>query len=626
MNYRIGFPYAEPSNQYRKTIMLVSSSDTKNFRSVSYRETRIALPDLKEFRFLNKMRNGIDGRILDEEDNNKQGIVCDGTIHAMGRSSQLATALAAYSPHKGDGPLIMFSGAICFNGEEGDLSVALISRYIESKDEEVLLAKDLIKKYETCRLFNAVAYVVPSADADILHKQHGIPISKIEDIRFYSAYSSPMLVGVGEDDFEKLAILVGVPKKRYQIKKYNSGYPTTFFLSFLVLLFALLTFYFAFFKNNSNVDWEKIEEYYQKIAEKDVNAEINNVRTQAKEDLLENLKNNFSQEFSYLLDEISILDKSPLEIAKMASLLGMAHLIEKISNNKKNSYNFQNLFSDITILKNVEKSSDINKFRIKLVQALTNKNFSSPEIKSYVSCLIGISLCISALRGENKHLIEISLPFFSETEKKNNFILSSKFFAFNQLASMEQKNGNYEQCLKYYEQALNTINQTASTMPSYNTYRFYNNYSHCLVSLSHLLKKSSSKIKDKIYSLLKKEILDKKNRSDLKQELINKEIINKEINTLVDTYLKEAIYISKLVGGNKPELGLNVFRAKVIFKNINLTNVYVVDILQASVVTWIKRGYSKKQVVNFLSQDPVVQMLDKTSELYLLYKQKILNK
>ena len=218
--YRIGFPYAKPSDDYKEAWVELSPQHVAGFREVIFEHERFSLaPEDIGPKILDRcdtkgctgcLRQWGSGReILDRR---------SGRLTAQGRSMQLALVLAAFADTvpPGNAPLLLCSGAIDHPFGHPPFQGARITPYADP--EHVL--QDLVGKFRCAQRAGATALALPQRDATLLQRtllQQGENVTLLKLDQWHQPLLELSLISLAEGDLPQLASTLGCARQHFTL-------------------------------------------------------------------------------------------------------------------------------------------------------------------------------------------------------------------------------------------------------------------------------------------------------------------------------------------------------------------------------------------------------------------------
>ena len=216
--YRIGFPFAKPSEDHQEAWVELAPSHMAGFREVYHEEQRYALaPEDVGPKILDRLEGRGCVGLLHQWGEGK-GILDhrSGRLLGQGRSMQLALVLAVFADPQGDAPLMLCSGAIDHPFGHPPFQGARIMPYADGK----IVEADLLAKFRCAQCAGAVALALPMRDAMILKEalsQNGETVSVLKAEQLKSPPQSLSLVALSDGDLAKFASVMGIANGHFTV-------------------------------------------------------------------------------------------------------------------------------------------------------------------------------------------------------------------------------------------------------------------------------------------------------------------------------------------------------------------------------------------------------------------------
>jgi hypothetical protein len=219
-HYRIGFPYAKPSEAYKEAWVDLSPSHVVGFREVYFENERFALaPEDIGPKILDRLDSrGCTGRLWQWGEGREIIDRRSGRLTAQGRSMQLALVLATFAEDatRTNAPLLLCSAAIDHPFGHPPFQGARIIPYADADH----VRQDLLGKFLCAQRAGAIALALPHRDALLLQEallQQGqdLPLLKLDQWRKPPQELS--LLALMEGDLPQLASLLGCASQNFTL-------------------------------------------------------------------------------------------------------------------------------------------------------------------------------------------------------------------------------------------------------------------------------------------------------------------------------------------------------------------------------------------------------------------------
>ncbi|BBM82352.1 hypothetical protein [Candidatus Uabimicrobium amorphum] len=244
--YRIGYPYANPSpEKLRDVVVVLEPNNYAGYREVRDSNHNIyVLPSSDPGPpILNLCHHGVSGTIIEQNDHSKTSIAQNGRINGAGVSMQLALVLAAFAQYEHNKaqnlPLVLLSAAIAKPIGAPPFLDATIKTYCDANEVE----EDIIKKYNAAKMAKAVALVLPTRDAHILSQKLQQKVNDITIFRQQLSNEKPCIVAADDVSLPQLAAHLGICKFHYTSSKKRTSLSRKLVQSLLITFAATCLFW-----------------------------------------------------------------------------------------------------------------------------------------------------------------------------------------------------------------------------------------------------------------------------------------------------------------------------------------------------------------------------------------------